>query len=257
MTSFRLRSLFAVVTLSMAACLDLSPSVVVKAVDDAAPGTSEECYKCLTGPSGPTAGCAEQLADCEKLPLCQRGVDCTFHRGCYDIDVPEEAAICIRYCADLVGFMTVDSPETKSALLWHNCAITKCQSECRGSDAGPPDAGADVSVSDGGVVEDAPSDVRGTACQNPDDQAVQMGAAFGSAARDCGFMCFGSTDPTCTAACMRSKGLSEACSACWGETIKCGTKYCIAECLEQTSPGCLACNAMYCDPAFRTCSGNN
>jgi hypothetical protein len=256
MTTLVRRCLLGLVLVSLAACLDLTPSVVAKLTDDANPGTSEECQKCLTAPSASGSGCGEQLVGCKMVPICGLGLECTFSQGCYhkpDLDVP----ICIRACADLVGFRSTDSPETKPALAWYQCATTHCRDTCLGSDARAPsdDAGAlDAHVGDA-EAKDSNDDASGGACTNPADLMAEATVTFSTAPRDCGYMCFGTTDPNCAAQCMQSKGLSAPCAKCWGDTVDCGIKNCLAQCLDSESAVCRQCSAQFCDPALHACAG--
>jgi hypothetical protein len=252
MTSFARRLLGVLLTLSATACLDLKASVVEKVVDDGGPGTTDQCLKCLNSPFASGTGCAEQLAGCNALSLCARGVECTFEEGCYNRNA-EELPVCIRTCADRVGFRTIDAPETMAALLWYECATNRCRSECgQGIDAGPDGSTPDADAPDG-ATGDATSD-GGGACTNPADQTRQAEPDFAGAVRACGFSCFGMSE-TCNAQCVEAKGITSACATCWGDSVNCGTKNCIGQCLNATSPDCLACTAQFCDPAFHACAG--
>jgi hypothetical protein len=247
------------VAMSLAACLDLTPSVIEKATDDAAPGTTLECLQCLSAPNVPGPGCGDQLVACQMVPICSRGMECTFRQGCYGLQI-DELPICFRACADLVGFRSTDSPETKPALEWYQCSTTHCRDVCLGGDAGQgPDGGsADSSVDAGGSdaeATEASGDASGGACTNPSDQMAEANATFATAPRDCGLMCFGVTNPNCAAQCMQDKGLSGACAKCWGDSINCGIKNCLGQCLDSESMACRQCSAQYCDPAFHACAG--
>ena len=241
MTTLARRWFIALAAVSLAACLDLTPSAIAKVADDAAPGTSMECLQCLSAPSGPGQGCGAELVACQKDPICSRGMECTFRQGCYRN--AEELPICFRACADLVGFRATDSPETKLGLDVYQCATTHCRDVCLTSaDAGPrPDGGpADGSLDDGAVdaqTADAGADASGGACTNPADQMAEATATFASAPRDCGFMCFGVADPNCASQCMQGRGLSGACAACWGDSINCGIKNCLGQCLDSEKIG--------------------
>jgi len=239
----------------------LAPSVVAEATDDAAPGTSDECLACLSAPSFPAAGCGDELVGCQRVPICGRGIDCTFRQGCYH-KPDEEVPICIRSCADLVGFRSTDSPETVPALHWYQCATTHCRDVClaRGdagprADGGPVDGSFDAGTVDAEAGADATGDTSTGACTNAADQMAEATAGFATAPRDCGFMCFGMTDPNCATQCMLGKGLSSACAQCWGDTVNCGIKFCIGQCLDSESAACRQCSAQYCDPALHACAG--
>src|SRR5262249_16104024 len=96
------------------------------------------------------------------------------------------------------------------------------------------------------------------ACLNPADQAAGSDATkVSDAAQTCGAGCFGMPHKTCAAKCMtRLVGFSEACAACWGDSINCVTTNCLNECLGGAKdPVCIACSNQHCTPAFHACSG--
>jgi hypothetical protein len=254
-TSFVSRSIMFLIAASFVACLDLTPTVVATTEDEAGTGTSQVCMDCLTGPSSST-GCADELAACEKDTLCGRGVECTFREGCYSAS-DDVQPICTRHCADLAGFLSQGDPSTLLALAWYRCALDKCRKTCVGGDDGGTTS--DASVADTGARDGGGADAEGGtlvgACTDPTDMAVAADPAFASAPRDCGFMCFGNPDMTCSATCMQGKGLTQPCASCWGDTINCGAMYCLTVCFDATSQACLDCTAQHCDPAFHACSG--
>lgn len=72
----------------------------------------------------------------------------------------------------------------------------------------------------------------------------------------CAFSCFSSSDPDCRTNCVQTEtGLSDACSACFGENIACTVASCALQCISPDSPGCASCQATNCAPAFADCAG--
>ena len=98
------------------------------------------------------------------------------------------------------------------------------------------------------------------ACTNGADQAVIGNAAkFEQDITDCGTTCFFSPGDkaVCASDCMRGKGLSSGCAACYGGQIACGTVTCSVPCLaNSSSPECRACVMQNCEPPFRACAGD-
>jgi hypothetical protein len=72
----------------------------------------------------------------------------------------------------------------------------------------------------------------------------------------CAFSCFSSSDPDCQTNCVQTEtGLSEPCSACFGENISCTVSSCALQCISPDSAGCASCQATNCAPAFADCAG--
>jgi len=97
------------------------------------------------------------------------------------------------------------------------------------------------------------------ACNNPDDKMKLMDQMTAKAAAGaCGQMC--ALDPNqskCAATCMKMKTMiSDACAACWGDTIACGIQKCLMQFIaDPNSPMCQMCTMTNCEPAFHMCAG--
>jgi hypothetical protein len=97
------------------------------------------------------------------------------------------------------------------------------------------------------------------ACDNPADAAiidnpdVDQDAITG----ECSRSCFTATAfAECVAQCVNEQvGLSEACSACYGQTAECGKNNCLMDCMGGESPECEACLDTNCHPSFVECAG--
>src|SRR5690349_12724278 len=100
---------FACGVCAIESCLDLTPNVVATDTD-ASIATSATCVRCISTPSTPGPGCAEQLAGCEHSVKCTRAHECALQKGCYS-GTSEELAICSRNCAQSVGIVSADDPE--------------------------------------------------------------------------------------------------------------------------------------------------
>jgi hypothetical protein len=248
--------MMAMLVISATACLDLSPSVVAQSEAGVeGSGTSQACMACFLAPSGSGGGCADEWVACHADAICGTGLDCSIRDDCYS-QSDDLLPVCTLNCANKAGFMSQDDLTTKLALAWYHCAIDKCHKKCQGDlEGGAPvvDAGGDVGGGD--APPDAPGGDGGGACLNAADEAATMSASFANAPRDCGIMCFTSADPNCARDCMQKTGLSRDCAVCWGDTVNCGAKNCLAQCLDPTNPECRPCSAKFCDPAFHACSG--
>jgi hypothetical protein len=124
-----------------------------------------------------------------------------------------------------------------------------------GVDAGDPvvDAG-DPGVDAGDPSTDAGMMASG-ACTNEADTTTLMSIDIGAIVEGCVRTTFGAQPATSNCIGMMS-GLSAGCTACFGETVTCVTMSCLTQCLAGgSSPGCVSCRMMNCDPAFAVCSG--
>jgi hypothetical protein len=246
-----LRIIMALFAVTGVACLDLTPTVVAES--DASlqgSGETQSCMACLLAPSSSGVGCSDEWVACQANAICKKGLDCTIRDACYS-QSDDLFPVCTLNCANLAGFQSQGDLTTMLALAWYHCAIDRCRATCKGGlEGGPPaDAGVDAS-GDGASGQDA-----GPACTNAADEAVTMSPAFATAPRDCGFNCFSMPDSSCAKDCIQKTGLSSACATCWGDTINCGAKNCLAQCIDSTNPACDACTMQYCAPAFHACSG--
>ena len=148
--------------------------------------------------------------------------------GCGDDDAPPPATD--------GGMMTVDAGDP-------------------GTDAGDPgmDAG-DPGVDAGDPGTDAGMMASG-ACTNMADTTALMSVEIGMIIQTCIGRTFGMQPATSECIGMMS-GLSTGCTACFGDTVTCVTMNCLTQCLAGgSSPGCVSCRMMNCDPAFAVCSG--
>jgi hypothetical protein len=241
---------------AFAACLDVTP-VTVPDAPPAGRRTSQACFDCINAPDDPGPGCGVEVAGCNQYTNCYVGLQCVFQQGCFN-GTEAELAICSTHCAEVGQLMSADDPATAPALAFYQCALTKCGALCRtGADGGIEEDGGvtgDGGAVDGGPRDGGASDARANACVNPMDEATMNGAAFATAPQDCGFKCLGKPSP-CSADCMQMKGLTSDCAKCWGDTLECGTTFCLVECLTPNTKECRDCTAVHCDPAFHACSG--
>jgi len=124
-----------------------------------------------------------------------------------------------------------------------------------GTDAGDPgtDAGS-MDIDAGNPGTDAGMMASG-ACTNMADTTTLMSIDIGAIVETCVRSSFGAQPATSNCIGMMS-GLSEGCTACFGDTVTCVTMSCLTQCLAGgSSPGCVSCRMMNCDPAFAVCSG--
>ena len=103
------------------------------------------------------------------------------------------------------------------------------------------------------------------ACMNAADQALldteEKRDAVQATAGTCGKdECL--SKPTeeqeqCAVDCIKKDhALSDECAGCYGASVLCGIKNCVAQCIADTAaPACLECLGANCLPAFYTCSG--
>jgi hypothetical protein len=129
-----------------------------------------------------------------------------------------------------------------------------------GAGAAPMDAGADVTGIRDAATGETRAEAGGGACTNAADQGVIGNSAkFEQDITDCGTTCFflPGDKATCASDCMRGKGLSSGCAACYGGQIACGMVTCSAPCmLNSSSPECRTCVMQNCEPPFRACAGD-
>jgi hypothetical protein len=131
---------------------------------------------------------------------------------------------------------------------------------CSGAEALSVDAGEDGSgVRDVGGVADRTGERVSGACTNGGDQGVIGAAKFEQDITECGTACFfspGEKAP-CATDCMRGKGLSPGCGACYGAQIACGMVTCSTPCMANSSSAeCRSCVMQNCEPPFRACAGD-
>ena len=123
-----------------------------------------------------------------------------------------------------------------------------------GTDAGDPgiDAG-DPGTDAGEPMVDAGSS--SGACTNMADTTALASVDIGMIIQTCIGRTFGMQPATSECIGMMS-GLSTGCTGCFGDTVTCVTMNCLTQCLAGgSSPGCVSCRMMNCDPAFAVCSG--
>jgi hypothetical protein len=230
-----------------AACLDLTPMEVTPP-DTGSPEAQQRCRECVYGVNGPAPSCVDEMTRCAQSPACQSAMACSFESSCYGQD-RSYALACSTVCHAFVP--RVDDPVVVAILLpLYHCLIDgSCAPACVPGQMGvgaPGDAAPTISAVDASA---------GGACDNARDQAI-VSSGLTTTAQSCGLSCFTSATADCHIACVAEQtGLSLACSACWGETIHCGSSSCLQQCLEPASSACSECNARYCAPAFQSCSG--
>lgn len=102
------------------------------------------------------------------------------------------------------------------------------------------------------------------ACTNEADLAIIQANDPSGTAGQCGLACLGDADPrACSADCITNgkgnitgTGLSDGCSGCYADTIKCAIDNCIPQCLDTASQACADCRENAgCNAAFYACSG--
>ncbi len=95
------------------------------------------------------------------------------------------------------------------------------------------------------------------ACTNDADKAIQSAdpTAFHKSISDCATTFIGQDKPTKD--CIKEKtGLSDACTACFGDEVLCAASKCLTDCMaDQNGQACTDCRATNCDGAFEACSG--
>jgi hypothetical protein len=127
--------------LQTAACLDLSPKIVVKDLDSGASDDfkASSCYRCATTVDSAGHGCAQEKATCDAIDLCAAGLACLFDTGRDCFGSSHQLGICSFACADKVGFMAANGPVVP-ALAYVQCITASCSAECysASSDAGTP-----------------------------------------------------------------------------------------------------------------------
>merc|ERR1719190_220002 len=70
----------------------------------------------------------------------------------------------------------------------------------------------------------------------------------------CGHQCLGTA--SCTTACIKKIGYTEACSTCFGDLVGCTKDNCMFDCMmDAQGSSCKCCVNKSCTPAFETCSG--
>jgi hypothetical protein len=117
-----------------------------------------------------------------------------------------------------------------------------------GTDAGDPGTDAGDPGTDAGMMASG-------ACTNAEDTAIFSTVNIDMIVESCVRTSFGAQPATSNCIQMMS-GLSDGCTACFGDTVTCVTMNCLTQCIAGgASPGCVSCRMMNCDPAFAVCSG--
>ena len=119
---------------------------------------------------------------------------------------------------------------------------------------GTPPAAVDAGSVAPGPADAGPPPASSGACTNAADQAVIASTDVPAAVSDCARMSFGA-EPATMDCIVTSTGLTMACSSCYDAAIACSISSCLTDCFGGDSPGCMACRATHCDPAFGACSG--
>lgn len=93
------------------------------------------------------------------------------------------------------------------------------------------------------------------ACTNAADAAVLMTKDAKTIAADCGKANL-AAEPATFDCIKKGTGLSDDCTSCYDDSVVCASDNCLSKCLtDPMSQPCTDCRAMYCTPAFKTCSG--
>jgi hypothetical protein len=233
-----------------AACL--TPEVV-DYVENNVVMVSPACTKCMATPDTPGPGCGDEVAVCRSVPTCSKSYDCALQRTCIGGPVQRLVA-CLPDCTRLAQLGSNDDPGRLAGLkvfecITHGACASVCFTDSTDGGGFPVDAGM--------PPVDAGGD-GGGACTNAADLAAAGDRTrTNDAARTCGVECYGMSDTTCAAKCMkREVGFSEACATCWGGSINCVSEHCLGPCLGgPDDPGCISCSAQMCTPAFHACAG--
>jgi len=94
------------------------------------------------------------------------------------------------------------------------------------------------------------------ACDNPVDLAtLESTTDLSDKVAGCAMQCLGQ-GVACMSGCVQdASGLSDGCSACFGEAIQCTMSSCMLQCIDSGSQSCADCQQQKCAPAFLECAG--
>lgn len=94
------------------------------------------------------------------------------------------------------------------------------------------------------------------ACDNPEDLAtLESSPELSDKIAGCAMQCIGQ-GVDCMSGCVQdATGLSEGCSACFGDAINCTLNSCMLQCIDSGSQACGDCQQQKFAPAFLECAG--
>lgn len=241
----RLLAILSSAALMYVACLDVTPSVIVR--KNGAKPREAQCLQCLEAPAVPGPGCGELIAGCRAETACKLELECSYSIGhCYG-GTRDDLGACAQQCLKNGYFTSGMDPALAASSLFYDCIVRgPCSDICFGTGSE-----ADAGTPEGGDAGDASA----LACVNASDAERMKSQALADAPKTCGTKCFGVSDAKCAETCVAATtGLSPGCSTCWGEQIKCGIRECLSPCLGG-GQACSDCTAQKCNPAFKACSG--